>query len=122
MKSLTFMFVSALAFLPAVAMAQTPSPSPAAGAAVKAMHAHEMQPHQIGASEGMKNEKCHVVGSWAKCGFSDSGENSYTTVIMQEKSGAWSYVWQYGGVAPADYLVKHGVPAAIATKFADPQF
>ncbi len=121
MKSLAVMGLTLIMFVPVVGIAATP-PTPAEIAAVKAMHVHEMMPGQNGAASGMKNERCRVVQTWAKCGFTDSGENSNTIVIMEQKSGAWKYVWEYGGVAQPSDLEKYGVPAAIAKQFADPNF
>jgi hypothetical protein len=112
----------ALAFTPLVAVSATPAPSPAAIAAVKAMHAHEMMPGQNGAASGMKDEQCRVVQTWAKCSYSDSGENSNTIVVMKETSGVWKWVGEYGGVAQPGDLEKMGVPAPIAKQFADPSF
>jgi hypothetical protein len=112
----------ALAFTPLVSLSATPPPSPAALAAVKAMHAHEMMPGQNGAASGMKDEQCRVYQAWAKCSYSDSGENSNTIVVMKQTSGTWKWVGEYGGVAQPSDLEKMGVPSAIATKFADPSY
>jgi hypothetical protein len=117
MNYLKIALVGSLALLPAFALAQTPSPSSAAGAAVKAMNVYEMQAGHLGTQIGMKNQACRVVQDWAKCSFEDSSANSVAGVIMERKSGSWTFVWQYGGVAAATDLEKHGVPASIAKQF-----
>lgn len=122
MKNLAVIGLALATFVPVVGIAATPSPTPAEIAAVKAMHAYEMKPGQNGAASGMKDERCRVVQTWAKCNFSDSGENSNTIVIMGQKSGAWTYIFEYGGVAQPSDFEQHGVPAAIAKQFANPDF
>lgn len=114
MKTTYLAFFALSVLLPAIGIAATPPPTPAEAAAIKAMTAYEMQPGHLGKQIGMKTQACHVVQDWAKCSFVDSTANSTAGVLMEFKSGSWTFVWQYGGVAAATDLEKHGVPASIA--------
>jgi hypothetical protein len=102
--------------LAAAITAAAATPSPTQLGAIKAMTVYEMQPGHTGARGGMRDKTCNVVGTWALCRFSDSGQNAVINVLMTQKSGGWKHVWDYGGAAEVKDFVKLGVPQSVAKR------